>query len=98
MVVMIDTETLCENDKFMKFLNNAININIAYFGDISDRQDYINDVFVEILESEAETFHDCKKATWRVLERERRRLKAKPISVLWEDNHVIGAHYDTIPE
>ena len=95
---MIDVEMLYTNEKFMKFLNTAINVNIQYFGDISERQDYINDVFLEIMECECDTFHECKKATWRVLERERRRLKAMPTSVLWEDNHILGAHYDAIAE
>ena len=96
--VMIDIERLYKNNTFMKFLNNAININIPYFGAMADRGDYINDVFVEIMDSDCESIHECKQATWRVLKRELRSFKTAPSSVLWEDNHIIGAYYDTFTE
>ena len=87
---MIDIDKIYENDIFMDFLQRAITRNIAYLGPMSSRQDYIQDIFVEIMESDCKSIHDCKKAAWRVLERERRNLKGQPVSVLWEDNHIIG--------
>ena len=86
---VIDVESLYVDEDFMKFVNSNISRNIMYF-DISDRSDYINDIFVEIMESDCHTIEDCKRAAWRVLYNARQELKKSPDSVLWEDNHIVG--------
>lgn len=89
---MIDVESLYLDDDFMAFVNSNISRNILYF-DVAERADYINDIFIEIMESGCETIHDCKKAAWRVLYNSRQELKRNPNSVLWEDNHIVGGVY-----
>jgi len=93
---MINIEKLYINKQFLKFANHAISINIKYFSSKADRSDYMNDIFAEILFSKCDTSHDCKLATWRVLERERRNLRNYIVSIPLPDNNLMGAHYDTV--
>lgn len=86
---MINVEDLYYDKDFNSFLKAAISRNIAYFNPVSNREDYIQDIYSEIIERGCNTIDDCKRAAWHVLNDERRNMKNQVSSMLWEDNHNI---------
>lgn len=93
-------DELYNDDGFNNFLVYTANKNMFGF------DDYKQDVFLEIMESNAKSNKEYKKAAWRVRDRNKKReIDNKTISldafgdifsneerssVLWEDTHILA--------